>query len=183
VSLALNIGFGGFPLRVERVELLLQPRVGGYSRIDRATQAWLCRGGFMTKSRRGWRTLLGAILHSSRRQRDGALNGPWPSRGALPRLLPTAPVVTGAPFVWRSPKNRWPFQLVPVIALAICDRLPKFLPFQAKPSSRTMMRSSLPCHSRTSSAPGLKAIPSRVWASRRSNGAWRDSPPHRARLE
>jgi len=33
------------------------------------------------------------------------------------------------------------------------------------------MRSSLPCHSRTSSAPGLKAIPSRVWASRRSNGA------------
>ena len=25
----------------------------------------------------------------------------------------------------RSPKKRWPFQLVPVIALAIWDRLPK----------------------------------------------------------
>jgi hypothetical protein len=51
------------------------------------------------------------------------------------------------------------------------DRLPKFLPFQAKPSSRTMTRSSLPRHSRTNSAPGFKAIPSRVRASRRSKGA------------
>ena len=31
--------------------------------------------------------------------------------------------------------QRWPFQLVPVIALAIWDRLPKVWPFQAKPSS------------------------------------------------
>src|SRR5271166_5244546 len=27
-------------------------------------------------------------------------------------------------FAVRNPKNRWPFQFVPVIALAICERLP-----------------------------------------------------------
>src|SRR4029077_17058157 len=36
----------------------------------------------------------------------------------------------------RGERVRWPFQLVPVIALAIWDRLPKVWPFQAKPSSK-----------------------------------------------
>src|SRR5277367_6826971 len=43
----------------------------------------------------------------------------------------------------RKPKKRWPFQLVPVIALATCDRLPYVSPFQAKPLSRIITRSSL----------------------------------------
>ena len=48
--------------------------------------------------------------------------------------------------------------MVPVIALAIWDRLPKVWPFQAKPSSRIMTRSSRPFHSRTSSAPAFRCV-------------------------
>jgi hypothetical protein len=40
-----------------------------------------------------------------------------------------------------------------VIALATWERLPKVFPFQAKPLSSTITLSSLPLHSRTSSAP------------------------------
>ena len=102
--------------------------------------------------------------------------GRCPAPPGSPRRLSTSAdrrskTAAAGPFVWRSPKNRWPFQLVPVIALAIWDRLPKVLPFQAKPSSRTMTRSSFPCHSRTNSAPAFRPIPSRVCGSRRSNGA------------
>jgi hypothetical protein len=46
--------------------------------------------------------------------------------------------------------------VVPVIALAICDRLPKVWPFQANPSSKIMTRSSLPFHSRTNRAPAFR---------------------------
>ena len=54
--------------------------------------------------------------------------------------------------------------MVPVIALAIWDRLPKVWPFQAKPSSRIMIRSSRPFHSRTSSTPAFSATPCRgLW--------------------
>jgi hypothetical protein len=59
-----------------------------------------------------------------------------------------------------KPKKRWPFQLVPVIAFATCDRLRYDLPFQANPLSRITTLSSLPFHSRTSSAPALRLAPS-----------------------
>jgi hypothetical protein len=36
MGLALDVGFGSFPLGVEGVELLLQPRVGGDPSVDRA---------------------------------------------------------------------------------------------------------------------------------------------------
>src|ERR1700722_15912693 len=62
----------------------------------------------------------------------------------------------------RKPKKRCPFQLVPVTAFATWERLPKVFPFQAKPLSNTITLSSLPLHSRTSSAPELRLIPSRV---------------------
>ena len=40
----------------------------------------------------------------------------------------------------RSPKNRGPFHLVPVISEAISERLAKVLPSWAKPSAITMTR-------------------------------------------
>jgi hypothetical protein len=43
-----------------------------------------------------------------------------------------------------------------VIAKATADTLAWVLPFQAKPSSRTMTRSIRPCHSRVNNAPGFK---------------------------
>src|SRR5208282_667452 len=50
-------------------------------------------------------------------------------------FLLEAPVLTAF-----NPKKRCPFQFVPVIALATCERLRWTQPFQAYPSSRTMTR-------------------------------------------
>ena len=38
MGLALDIGFGGLALGVERVELLLEPMLGGFAGVDRAAQ-------------------------------------------------------------------------------------------------------------------------------------------------
>ena len=70
-----------------------------------------------------------------------------------------ATVAAKSTFPCRSRRSDRRLQLVPVIALAISDRLPKVWPFQAKPSSRIMTRSSRPFHSRTSSAPAFSATP------------------------
>src|SRR4029079_7876048 len=50
----------------------------------------------------------------------------------------------------RRPKNRGPFQRVPVMAWAIFDRLGQVLAFQAKPSAHTTSRSIPPSPSRAS---------------------------------
>jgi hypothetical protein len=39
--LAADIGFEGFPLCVERVEILLQTLLGGFARVDRAAHSLL----------------------------------------------------------------------------------------------------------------------------------------------
>src|SRR5437764_14016120 len=39
VLLAANVGLGGFALRRERIEFLLQPFLGGFAGVDRATLA------------------------------------------------------------------------------------------------------------------------------------------------
>jgi 5-methylthioadenosine/S-adenosylhomocysteine deaminase len=54
----------------------------------------------------------------------------------------------------RSPKNRGPFQRVPVMACAILDRLGYVVPFQAKPSASTATRCIRPSHSRARIVPG-----------------------------
>ena len=93
------------------------------------------------------------------------------SSGAPSQSPPVRPgIADRLDFAVRKPKNWWPFQLVPVIALAICDRLTQVAPFQAKPFSRTITRSSLPFHSRTSSAPALRLTPLRVVGIRVSKG-------------
>src|SRR5271169_4502238 len=157
MSLALDVGFRGLPLIVERVELLLQAMLGRNAGVDGAAQR-----RFTSLRSHG-----DAACRLGRRAKAGA----WPSligveaasdEAASQSLDPRGTIADCSDLAVRKPKKRWPFQLVPVIALATCDRLPKVWPFQAKPSSKIMTRSSLPFHSRTSSAPAFKAKPSRV---------------------
>src|ERR1700733_3438847 len=143
MRLALDVGLARLPLGVEGIEILLKPLLGRDARIDGAPQAAPDR----------------LVLHGEASPADA----PFALQALVPFLLfrRSVPTSAGVVFPWRSPKKRWPFQVVPVIALAIWDRLPKVWPFQAKPSSRIMTRSSLPFHSRTSSAPAFKPKPSR----------------------
>jgi hypothetical protein len=145
MGLALDVGLGRFPLGVEGIEVLLEPLVGRDTRIDRATETAFVR-------------LL--HVHGGMSPDDAPCAVVAATRLRFFRCILSSPI--GAGFPWRSPKKRWPFQFVPVIALAICDRLPKVWPFQTKPSSRIMTRSSLPFHSRTSWAPAFRPTPSRV---------------------
>src|SRR6202008_1088874 len=74
----------------------------------------------------------------------------------------------------RKPKKRCPLQLVQAIGLGSCDKVPYGSPFQAKPLSRIITRSSLPFHSRASRAPAFRLVPSRVVATRASKGCKSD---------
>src|SRR3984885_5296090 len=107
VRLALDVGLARLPLGVEGIEILLKPLLGRDARIDRAPQAASGR----------------LILHGDASPADA----PFALRTAVLFLLlrRSAPTSAWGVFPWRSPKKRWPFQVVPVIALAIWDRLPK----------------------------------------------------------
>jgi hypothetical protein len=80
------------------------------TRIDRATQTAFGR----------------LILHGNASPADA----PFALETAVLFLLfrRSAPTSAAGAFPCRSPKKRWPFQSVPVIALAIWDRLPKVWP-------------------------------------------------------
>src|SRR3984957_15742800 len=118
MSLALDVGFRCLPLIVERVELLLQAMLRRDAGVDGAAQrrfAFLrshgdaaCRLGRRAKAAPP--SLLGVEAASD----EAASQSP-----DLPGTIPDRSDLTV-----RKPKKRWPFQLVPVIALATCDRLP-----------------------------------------------------------
>src|SRR3984885_1490500 len=97
------------------IEILLKALLGRDARIDGATQAASDR----------------QIFHGD----AFPAGAPFALQTAVLFLLlrRSAPASAAGVFPWRSPKKRWPFQVVPVIALAIWDRLPKVWPFQAKP--------------------------------------------------
>src|ERR1700674_188110 len=105
MRLALDIGLGGLPLGVERIEILLKPLLGRDPRIDRAAQDALAR----------------PILHGASPDVASCVAVAVARPPLLRRLQSLSRT---AAFPWRSPKKRWPFQLVPVIVLAIWDRLP-----------------------------------------------------------
>src|ERR1700733_9863203 len=185
VGLAPDVGFRGLSLIVERVELLLQAMFGRNARIDGATQSRFGFVGshgeivFLPSRRPVGQT--GAIFRleppvTPREPPRRPLSFCFDSIGARSRGAPSQspPVRPGIAdrfdFAARKPKKRWPFQLVPVIALAIWDRLTYVSPFQAKPFSSVMTRSSLPFHSLTRSAPALRLAPSRVIGVRVSKG-------------
>src|SRR6516225_10204452 len=100
MRLALDIGLRRLPLGVEGVEVLFKPLVGRDPGVDRAAQ-----------------TALGCqILHRGVSP-DGASR--QAAAAALPFLFRWSDAPSAATvFPWRSPKKRWPFQFVPVIALA-----------------------------------------------------------------
>jgi hypothetical protein len=143
MRLTLDVGLRRPPLGVEGIEALFEPQVRRDTRLDGATETAFVH------------LLHDVCLQTMRRSAIVTANGPSFFRCILSSTI-------GAGFPWQSPKKRWPFQVVPVITLAIWDRLPKIWPFQAKPSSKIMTRSSLPFHSRTSWAPAFRPTPSRV---------------------
>ena len=107
MRLAFDVGLRRLPLGVEGVEVLFEPLVGRDARIDRAAE-----------------TALGhRILHGDAFPADPPF-APWEAVLSL-LFRRSAAASDGAVFPWRSPKKRWPFQFVPVIALAIWDRLAK----------------------------------------------------------
>ena len=57
-----------------------------------------------------------------------------------------------------KPKNRGPDQCAPVIACAILVSEEYAFPAYSKPSSAIVTVCVLPCHSRMSLVPGLKAV-------------------------
>src|SRR5690606_9953000 len=102
-----DIGLAGFALRIERVELHVEPFLARLSGVDRAAQ-----------------TALGLCsVHRS--------------------ILRASP----------SPKKRYPFQLLPEIALAAADSDLKRRPCHSNPSRITVTVCSTPSHSRTSRVP------------------------------
>jgi hypothetical protein len=105
-------------LVVERVELLLQAMLRRDAGVDGAAQHRFaslrshgdaaCRFGRRAKAAPP--SLIGVeAAPEEAASRSPDLRGTIPDRSDL---------------AVRKPKKRWPFQLVPVIALATCDRLP-----------------------------------------------------------
>ena len=118
MGLALDIGFGGLPLSVEGVELLLQTMLSRNAGIDCAAHrrfASLRSHGedacLLRRLPKAASPSLIGIEAASDEAASQTLDLQWtiPDRSDL---------------AVRKPKKRWPFQLVPVIALATCDRLP-----------------------------------------------------------
>ena len=118
VGLALDVGLGGLALIVERVELLLQAMLGRDAGVDRAAQRRFaslrshgdaaCR--LDRRAKAAPPSLIGVEAAS-----DAAVSRSPDLRGTI---------AVRSDLAVRKPKKRWPFQLVPVIALATCDRLP-----------------------------------------------------------
>ena len=108
MRLTLDVGLRGLPLGVEGVEVLFEPLVGRDAGVDRAAQAASGR----------------VILQS-----DASLaDAPFALQEAVLFLLfrRSAPASAAAEsFPGEARRSDGPFQLVPVIALAIWDRLPK----------------------------------------------------------
>ena len=96
----IDLTLGRLALVIEGVEVLLETGVGGDAGVDGASEPRLPQIGRH-----------GGAPGRSRAQEAGAL--PAPAAMLLGALRPE-----------RRPKKRWPFQLVPVIALAIMERLP-----------------------------------------------------------
>src|ERR1700722_697538 len=168
MSLALDVGFRGLPLIVERVELLLEAMLSRDAGVDGAAQyrfaSLRSHGEAACRLGRGAKAASPSLIGVEATSDEAASQSP-DLRGTIPDRSDLAA---------RKPKKRWPFQLVPVIALATCDRLPYVSPFQATPWSRIITRSILPFHSRASRAPAFSLVPPRVVAIRASKGCKSD---------
>src|SRR5208337_3045440 len=169
VFLASEIRLAGFALRVEGVELLLEPFLRGFAGVDGAADlltadgiggrlpSRLARQTTSLPTRLGLRITGGRALLSR-------LTHPTPPCIATGRRRAGRPSRTSRAehqFFRRhrpplaSPKNRGPDQPAPVIfrAMLVSDRWS--FPSNSKPSSVTTTAWVRPCHSRTRRAPGM----------------------------
>ena len=125
VGLALDVGLRGLPLSMKRVELLFEPIVSRDASVDRATLR-------LDGSRLHWtlspasvvaldddddepRAARGRLIRLAARQNalDFSRSSVDHRRSSLARTRSRR----------RTPKNRWPFHFVPVMAKATADRL------------------------------------------------------------
>ena len=117
-GLALQVGSRGLPLIVERVELLLQAMLSRDAGVDGAAQY-----RFATLRPHGEAACrLGRPAKAAPPSLIGVEAAPDEVASQSPDLRGT--VADREDLAVCKPKKRWPFQLVPVIALATCDRLP-----------------------------------------------------------
>src|ERR1700722_1817054 len=116
MSLALDVGFRGLPLIVERVELLLQAMLSRDAGVDCAAQRRFGSLRFHGDAARR----LGRRAKAAPPSLIGVEGAPDEAASQSPELRDTL-ADRSDPAV-RKPKKRWPLQLVPVIALATCDR-------------------------------------------------------------
>ena len=118
VGLALDLGFRGLSLIVERVELMLQAVLGRDAGVDGAAQRRFAslrsHGDAACRLDRRAKAAPPSLIGVEAASCEAASQSP-DQRGTIADR--SDPAV-------RKPKKRWPFQLVPVIALATCDRLP-----------------------------------------------------------
>src|SRR5689334_20166346 len=118
MSLALDVGFRCLPLIVERVELLLQAMLGRDAGVDGAAQ----RRFASLRSHGDAACRLGRRANAAPPSLIGVERASDAAVSQSPDLGGT--IADRSDLAVRKPKKRWPFQLVPVIALATCDRLP-----------------------------------------------------------
>ena len=118
MGLALDVGLRRFSLIVERVELLLQAMLGRNAGVDGAAESWLVSVGSHGVAASG----LDPEAETARLSLIGVEAASGGAASRTPGLRRT--IADRSDLAVRKPKNRWPFQLVPVIALATCDRLP-----------------------------------------------------------
>ena len=118
VGLALDVGFRCLPLIVERVELLLQAMLGRDAGVHGAAQ----RRFASLRSHGDAARRLGRRANAAPPSLIGVEGAPDAAASQSPDLRWI--IADRSDLAVRKPKKRWPFQLVPVIALATCDRLP-----------------------------------------------------------
>ena len=124
MGLAPDIGLGCLALVVEGVEILFEPGVGGDAGVDRAAEPLLAPVDRHGAAPMSGSAVIASLVGSGRHARWSVAALPFqPSDHRAPFSVLAPPFPHGRP-PERSPKKRWPFQLVPVIALATIDRLP-----------------------------------------------------------
>src|SRR5271157_333937 len=119
MGLALDVGLRRLPLVVERVELLLQAMLGRNAGVDGAAESRLVSVGSHGEAASDLDAEAAETLRLSLIGVEAALGEAASQTPGLRRTI-----ADRSDLAVRKPKNRWPFQLVPLIVLATCDRLP-----------------------------------------------------------
>src|SRR6476619_6381444 len=113
MGLTLDVGLAGLPLGIKRVELEVEIMLGRFAGVDRAAEEF-CR------CRLGLHRCPSRLMRDRRCRTLGWALGLQTAAVLSVGAMSASPLLR--PFI-RTPKNRGPFQEVPVISRAIMERL------------------------------------------------------------